>query len=335
MKDLTALFCLLFACTTLFAQDDVETITSPLKSMQGHEADVNCVAYSPDGNKFATGGRKSRVIVWDANNHNKLMNFKPLETGVFSIAFSPDSKFLAVSGNDLLAKIYNLETGDMTVELPGHRSKVNDVTFGVAADGKYVATATKNGVIRVFNRKEDGKRLRKFEFEGVSAKSVDFHPSGRYLIAGCGDGSIKLMSFVNGEVEQTLKQHGDVVNAVDFTNNGDYFVSASSDQKALVWSYSSKTVEQELKGHTWRVLSADFNYNGKYIVTGSNDGSARIWDRESGKNIRVYEPDNREYFSDVAFKPNSKRFISSSMVRSKNDDCAKIWDTNLGPQGNE
>lgn len=329
------LFCLFFAFTTLVAQEDVETVTTPVKTLQGHEADVKCVDYSPDGNKFATGGRKSRVIVWDANNYNKLMDFKPLETGVFGIEFSPDSKFLAVSGNDLVAKIYNVESEEMALELPGHRSKINDVTFGVAADGKYVATATDNGVVRVFNREKDGERLRKFELEGVAAKSIDFHPSGRYLIAGCSDGSIKLLSFVNGEVEQTLQQHGKVVNAVDFTNEGDYFVSASSDQKALVWSYSSKSVEQKLKGHTWRVLSADFNYNGKYIVTGSNDGSARIWDRESGENIRVYEPEKREYFSDVAFKPNSKKFISSSLVRNKNDDCAKIWDTKLGPQGNE
>ena len=66
----------------------------------GHS--VHTLAFSPDGEWLAVGGRLTRfeigsatITIWDARDGHKL-NFPCLGTTVHGVAFSPNSKWLAV-----------------------------------------------------------------------------------------------------------------------------------------------------------------------------------------------------------------------------------------------
>jgi WD40 repeat protein len=60
---------------------------SKFKFLRGHEKNVLCVTFSPDGEKFASGSHT--IELWD-NIGESLKEIKGVKTWVCSICFSPD-----------------------------------------------------------------------------------------------------------------------------------------------------------------------------------------------------------------------------------------------------
>ncbi|MHC4457526.1 MAG: WD40 repeat domain-containing protein [Planctomycetota bacterium] len=56
------------------------------------------LAFFPDGNKIASGGRDGFVKIWEAMTGIEINSFKAYEKSVSSIAISPDGKMLATAG---------------------------------------------------------------------------------------------------------------------------------------------------------------------------------------------------------------------------------------------
>ncbi len=63
----------------------------------GHTGPVWCVAWSPDGERIATGGIDAQVILWNASNLRKVLHFDQ-ETAVGVVSWSPDGRFLVSEG---------------------------------------------------------------------------------------------------------------------------------------------------------------------------------------------------------------------------------------------
>src|SRR5206468_5410528 len=64
---------------------------SQVGSLAGRESNVYSVAFSPDGRRLATGAFGGSVRLWDAGTGTEFVRLgKHGNTGVFSVAFSPD-----------------------------------------------------------------------------------------------------------------------------------------------------------------------------------------------------------------------------------------------------
>jgi WD40 repeat protein len=57
------------------------------------------VAWSPDGRWIAAGGLRREVQVWDAQSGQQIAGMRQ-RTAVWSLAFSPDSRRLAIGTTD-------------------------------------------------------------------------------------------------------------------------------------------------------------------------------------------------------------------------------------------
>ncbi|KAH7917280.1 WD40 repeat-like protein [Leucogyrophana mollusca] len=69
------------------------------KPMLGHESDVNCISISADGRRIASGGQDVRV--WDLETRLQVGLGGSFDTGdpVFSVAFSPNGRYIIGGGN--------------------------------------------------------------------------------------------------------------------------------------------------------------------------------------------------------------------------------------------
>src|SRR5262249_39267620 len=149
-----------------------------------------------------------------------------------------------------------------------HKSAVFGVAF--SPDGKLLATATKDGFVRLWSAKAS-QELQTWPAHQEDATTVSFSPDGRYLASGGWDGMVKVWDVekvLQGEVhtphlrlEHTRRVR---VWSVSFSPDNQRLVSAggrTEDAKGevKVWDLSSRQAVLTLNRFSDSVFSVQFS----------------------------------------------------------------------------
>ena len=247
--------------------------------------------------------------------------FAEVMGGVYSVAFSPDGKFLLTGGDDSEIRLWSLEEGRQRLSWSANNFWVFAIAFN--PDSMIVASGSSEAVIRLWNAKT-GQSLKVLQGHTNLIFSVAFSPNGQILASGSTDETVRLWDVSTGQCLKVLEGHSQGGVSVSFSPDGEYLASASHDQSVLLWDVKSGERLRILKGHTDLVFSVAFSPDGRFMATGSHDQTARLWDFKTGKCLRVLEGHTDIVFA-VAFSPNSNLLVSGS-----NDQTGRIWDTNTG-----
>jgi WD40 repeat protein/serine/threonine protein kinase len=113
-------------------------------AFRGHRLPVCCVRYSPDGRLLATcacdlaaAARPQEVKVWDAVTGQALFA-REGQGRPFSVAFGPAGRLLALGGEDGTIAVLEWATGDVRLQVDGHKGGVTAVAF--SDDGAWLAS---------------------------------------------------------------------------------------------------------------------------------------------------------------------------------------------------
>ena len=82
-----------------------------LHDLSGHASEVLTVAFSPDGQRLASGSYDTTVKVWDTATGKAIHTLRGHQGPVSGVAFSPDGRHLASASFDRTVKIWDLTTG--------------------------------------------------------------------------------------------------------------------------------------------------------------------------------------------------------------------------------
>ena len=332
---------------------------------------IRSIAFSPDGKWCAAGtDGKFEVLVWyklkrtwadpDAwgvpFRYDKITQTFPKETDhtintVRSVAFSPDSRYLAVGtdGDQVFIQKYanglgwstNIRVLDTDNNYDGgHDGNVTSVAWLPYIGEHVVATGCDDEVIRLWDLQKpyDETLIHPLPPYGEEVHCLSFSPDGTRLAAGYNDGNIRLFGFDNGITRWITysiakKQHDGAVLSLAFHPSGNVLVSVGSDGDIsfLDMNTLSSLTKVKLKDGD-KISSIAFNSFGNALAIGTEGKlglggfPARVFQFEySGTtdftnkgNFNLEIPAN--FISEVAYSENATYFVLNLQLPSVTSD---------------
>ena len=246
---------------------------------------------------------------------------------VTGVAFSPDGRLLATTGDDNTARIWDPATGEQLRTLAGHTWAVTGVAF--SRDRRLLATASWDGTVRLWDP-DTGEQLHTLTGHTGWARGMAFSPDGRLLATTGDDNTARIWDPATGEQLRTLTGHTSPVNGVAFSPDGRLLATTASAERpwttAQLWNPATGEQLRTLTGHTGDVYGVAFSPDGRLLATTGDDKTARIWDPATGEQLRTLTG-HTSPVTGVAFSPDGRLLATAS-----NDKTARIWDPATGEQ---
>ena len=274
--------------------------TEKYKTLEGHGNWVRSVVFDSSGNRIVSGSEDKTVKIWDSETGKEIRTFKKQEHRLWAVAFSPNGKFIASSGEGPAVNLYSAST-DECIDLHGHTDGIWAIAF--SSDGALIASGSDDKTVKLWDVEEawisnDSAKssanfislpLEEEKDKGHEhwVRSLAFSPDGQILASGSEDKTIKLWDVKTGKYLNTFKGHDDKIRSVAFSPNGKLIASGSDDQLVMLWNADTGECYRCLEGHKDSVRSVTFNpQDGKMIATASEDQTIKIWDVDTGECLR-------------------------------------------------
>jgi len=245
-------------------------------------------------------------------------NYFNINSGrVFSVSFSPNGQYIAVTAEEGRIEILDL-FGKKILKLKSHNNKsVRSINF--SPNGKYIATAGEDGIARIWNL--SGKEITQLKGHKGEVWSIDFSPDNQNILTAGQDGTARIWDLSGQEITQLKGHKGPIWNA-KFSPSGKYVATAGEDSTARIWNLLGREIKK-LTGHQGSVISLSFQPNIQRLVTTGEDGTIRFWsvaEKSMGQPLEKWR-NSRDSILNVNFSPDGKYLATAGV-----DGKARLWD---------
>lgn len=271
---------------------------------------VNTLASSPDGKLVASADQDGAVWLWDAKTGKALKRLVSRPGTIATLAFSPNSKFVASYSYPHPAAsfhgevhIWNVATGENTITLAPNG---DGFLLAVAPDGQLAAVSTWTALEIVKPKKGPPPT--------PLSTSVE-HP----------------------ELVKNPKEANKII-ALEFSSDGKQLTSVATDGTIHKWDpQAGQKLQPAAKGNpvmetTQAYPAWTFSAASKYMAMQAENFEIRVWDMTAGKELPKLPPSKSGVLV-TAFSPNGKVLAGVSNRQGQEDkkeECIFIWDIETG-----
>ena len=254
-----------------------------------YAGEFGSLAFSPDGTRLAAGAANGAVYVWEESGQFLYALRDPREVessaAVLKVAFSPDSRQLAVVKGQAEILMWDVRTGELADRL--------------------------------------GRLSFSYSHESSTFHSLAYSQLSAALIATAGGGGTELRRVSTGELLPLSLPHPLTVLDVAFSPDAQRLASVGDDGVVKIWD-TAKPDNPRVKlllrmmGHTGAIQRVVFSPDGTRLATASADQTVRLWDAATG--VEVLNQGGSAAFTDVAFSPDG-RYLAAANA----DGTARIY----------
>jgi WD40 repeat protein/transcriptional regulator with XRE-family HTH domain len=304
-----------------------------LRNLNGHLDAVVHVAFSPDGSRLATASFDGTSKVWDVTTGKELLSLREESPGfqVYWVNFSPDGSKLATSGTEGSqrgwASIWDVNTGQKTMTLPGHGPNTRSVAF--SPDGTRIVTSNEDRTATVWGAISGSELFTLYGHTDI-VEQADFSPDGTRIVTVSDDRKIKVWDSATGQNLLTLAGHSGTVWSVSFSPDNQYIVTTSADNTAKVWSISPAQEVLTVVNGSRIVYPAGarlvYSPDGNRLAAANSDSTPKVWDVKTGK-LLLELVGHTDLVTNIVYNADGTQIGTAS-----NDRTAKIWDAKTGKE---
>jgi WD40 repeat protein len=228
-------------CQNFIAILDVQTGTI-LDNIFLDQPQSSSIAWSPDGNRLATGHPSGTLQIWEVGSrpYKSLWSIDAHSNEVRTLAWTSDSHRLISAGDDGMIKQWNPETGRLLRSFDDHMEPV--MCLEVSPDGTKLISGSKDDTFRLWN--------------------VQLDKSGRILI-------------------DVPSDDNRIYCAVAWSPDGTTLASGSGRGDIYIWNSDTGELMRSLISCCGRAGSVTFSPDGRFLVYGGANGSVQVFDAEN------------------------------------------------------
>jgi WD40 repeat protein len=120
-------------------------------------AQVQSLAFSPDGRQLLSAGTARVVQLWDVESGKLVRELRGHTDEVFAAIFHPDGQRIVSAGRDRVIRVWDPDHGDEIVRLLGHTYYIFSLSF--SPDGTTLASGSGDFTVRLWESERLGRRL--------------------------------------------------------------------------------------------------------------------------------------------------------------------------------
>jgi WD40 repeat protein len=200
---------------------------------RGHAAGALRLAITANDDRVVfTAGADQKGMRWHGADYAARRTMASGKRPLYDLAVSADGKRLATASSDGLARVYDLEKGELLLELKGHTRAVQGVAF--RPDGKELATAGADGTVRLWDP------------EGKESAAITGNPSGpigglawgadsRTLQAGGTKKLWQTFDRMTGQQTRAVEGHNHPLRALRYNATFTRIATLDDSGKLFVW----------------------------------------------------------------------------------------------------
>jgi WD40 repeat protein len=296
----------------------IQLLTSAtLEIPTGHEDFVFCLAFSPDGERLASGSLDGKVRIWDRPTGTLVAEMdggrqsddNPL--GILSVAWSADGTRLVTGSGDDRApvwfqrlhgelKLWDAQTAEAICTFQNVPSQVNCVAF---AGDRWVLSGGFGGELLVWDVGTGGL-VRRLGTQTGPIRSLAVIADPWRVAAACHDGTARVWQIETGEELAVTRGHRGAVSRVVWDAARGRLVTGGWDGTLRVWDVREPVERSNLGVHPWTILQTHHPVDGQSVIT-VDYHSARVFDSHTRRPLRTIHsghwnvssaltPDNRQ-----------------------------------------
>ena len=255
-----------------------------VRKLTGHTAIVWDVTFSPDGQYLASSSKDQTVRVWQVDDGSEVHVFHaPGE--VTSVAFTPDSRYLAYGGVDSwpVAAVWLVEAGSWNQVLKVEEGwNIPAILF--TPDSLLMIAGGISRNVRAWYIPQ-GDQVYIIYFPG-QAYDLALSPDARTLAAApctassaniCQNVELWLRDAGSGAVQARIFAGTSPIQALRYSPDGGLLLTGSQDGVLKAWSVPGAEILVALPLHQGTIEDLAFSSGGDLLATGGSDGTVRVW----------------------------------------------------------
>ena len=282
---------------------------------------------------FKLGGSPKKADASQTKQLEPLARLTAFNSGVTSVAFSPDGKLLAAGAKDAV-QLIDVETKAIVREVATKSGQVRAVAF--SSDSKVLVTGSYQN-LSVWNT-ATGELLKSLKGHRGYVTGVAFSPDGSRLATACEDEVARVWKLDADEAPLLFKAHKLPVTGVAWSPDGKLLATSAGDEtrptksgEVKVWDASTGEVQQSFELHTKGATGVAFSMDGKYLASSGIDEHVNIYDLATKKPLGFYAGHSRPTNA-VLFHPDEETAISVSGGRAVGKNELKVWEFASGDE---